>query len=1027
MVERETPWGEAAPSQPSLPDQLPSGPAKPGPRGRTSGPARGGPKPSSLDALLITSLSERPGAGQRELAEDTGASQPTVSRALLRLVSAGWLTANAPMWPSHRKGQRYLLTPEGEARAKAFREELLGIPVGKEGLTLRDLSELHPGARLAELLRDLRDRPVGTLLAAPPVRPAAAPERPQAGSDTDPLVGRWAERQELLRLVSALQAPHPKSGAVFLLGSPGAGKSRLMRFVREVADRRGVLSREVRVTATPAFPFAPLNALFDADHLFTRGAEVTPYRRATVYLSRLEEDARRGVRLFVVEDLQSASPSVVTLLGLLLHRLAWLDPPVAFVVGVRRGDAPLTSELSGLLEDVASRRLSDCSTLELPPLRASESWELASLTLGERTATLRDRIAEVVARSGGNPLFLLEELRELQSLGPGSGVSEKEPPQLRGMGQPVPATLTRIVETRISRLPPRLQTLLEMAALLGTEFDLIPLEMLAAKAQWGNAKEVREALHELMAHWEFVRPAGTHRATFAHPLFREVLRDRNPHHVEWNRFLADWWARHHPAEVERVLSFHYRARDGSRIVPWAQKAVELALEQQAWENAEVYLGWLREVLGGGRAALSVRAPLELRTALTMRWAGAGRAAERVLRSMMREELPADICWEARVLLLSLMSANDPAAARARLRNVLGLRGRALPPAWRGAFLVQAAWLSLRGGQVSHALQQSGLALALLDRRPVRDYWTELGRITQATALYHLGREEEALAAASKFRTPKDPKAGRSLQIQLFNLRGRVWLTLGRPRQARREFRRGYELAREWGTVDSHGLLLVNLALSELTLEDLPEAERLTSRCIELGERFGHPLLRAWGVFRKAQIEFRQGNPEAEPLFATAERLFAELEMEGAARVARTYLIYLRADRKDPRSAVDALHRLGTRFSDVQGEERPPIDLFVAALWEKVPRPPLAQEAIERALRDARRRRHALFEAHALACLAVWHSRWGSQGMAAPLTRAARKIYARIGVPGLPGAELFMPPGISSVRGADAPAPRRKSA
>jgi DNA-binding CsgD family transcriptional regulator len=302
------------------------------------------------------------------------------------------------------------------------------------------------------------------------------------------VVGRDAELAELERALAG--AREAKGGAIFLIGEPGIGKSRL---AIEAAGR--AFAANMRVlrgrgsTIGPTVPFRPLaEALLS---LFRSGdppadAELGPYKPV---LGRLIPDWNEGGAesaslvvlaeavlrltgiigrgrgcLVVLEDLQDADAETLAVLEYLLDNLD--TQPTVLVTTIR-------NEPCGALDlarSAAGRRAG--SVLELDRLGPSEIGKLVASCLetspGQVPAPALERLW---AGSAGNPFVVEELLHGMVSTGllvPGSD-------GWRVVGEihtEVPATLVRSIALRADRLGPQGRRLLSTAAVLGNRFPL---------------------------------------------------------------------------------------------------------------------------------------------------------------------------------------------------------------------------------------------------------------------------------------------------------------------------------------------------------------------------------------------------------------------------------------------------------------------------------------------------------------------------------------------------------------------------
>ena len=351
------------------------------------------------------------------------------------------------------------------------------------------------------------------------------------------LVGR---RWEMSAVEGQLDRAIDGHGAVVaLVGSPGIGKSRLVREVAAMAAARGVdvftafceshasdipfrvvarllraatgvgdldasaARRQVRARVPDAEPEDLL--LFD-DLLGIADPEVAlpkidpdARRRRLTALVNAASLARKTPAVYVVEDAHWIDEVSESMLADFLTVIPQ-TPSLVLVTYRREYDGALT-------------RAHGQQTIALEPLIDPETAALVSELLGQDPSLggLPDTIA---ARAAGNPFFAEEIVRELAERGvlrgqrgaymSAAGVAEVS----------VPATLQATIAARIDRLDPKAKRTLGAAAVIGSRFGLDLLTSLG----------VEPAVADLVAAEliDQVRFTGRPEYGFHHPLIRAV-------------------------------------------------------------------------------------------------------------------------------------------------------------------------------------------------------------------------------------------------------------------------------------------------------------------------------------------------------------------------------------------------------------------------------------------------------------------------------------------------------------------------
>jgi ABC-type transport system substrate-binding protein/class 3 adenylate cyclase len=459
-------------------------------------------------------------------------------------------------------------------------------------------------------------------------RVAGEREAPTQAAAT-PLVGR---ESELARLEEVLGELVEGRGAIVVLtGEPGIGKSRLKTEARERFHERVRFVEGHAVSYAAEIPYWPVRDLLrdwlalgvsepEARMRLELRAGVTaalgdeadeayPFIASMLGLSlepelerRLHELSRDSVRqqtfdatyrlvcalaqeqplCLVLEDLHWADEATTALVEALLPAS---EDAVAIVLSFRaEGDHPALD-----LADRARRRYRHrFLELELEPLSPDAARELAVATA---QAELPEQVADLLAeRSGGNPFFLEEALRDLiergvlRRLNGGFELAD-------GDRIAVPTLVQEALQARLDRLPREARNVVMTAAVVGRSFEMPLLERLIP------AVDLRPALSELqqleLVVEESRRPAPQYR--FRHGLVQEVAYRRlvEAQRRELHRAVGDALEELHrdsPEEVLGLLARHYsEAHEPERAVEYLLKAGDAARALYADEEAlELY-------------------------------------------------------------------------------------------------------------------------------------------------------------------------------------------------------------------------------------------------------------------------------------------------------------------------------------------------------------------------------------------------------------------------------------------------------
>ncbi len=415
--------------------------------------------------------------------------------------------------------------------------------------------------------------------------------------DATRFVGREAE---LAILTTALDRARAGRGSVIaIVGEPGVGKSRL------VAELRNALPPQVdRMTARcasyeQATPYALIAdfirgafgihaaddeaaataALQEGLKRYTAAIDATV---AAVVLeimgyperSILDPERKRALLVgFLRSMLQHAAARAPFLLA--AEDLHWADDASLGVLGELVGDAPslaclfLTTSRTGWTPAWTSERI------DLAPFDDAGGRELieAVLQLPVETA-LADR---VLARTGGNPFFIEEVVRELQSAG---GLLEQDgriSADARAT-EHLPATITEVLEARLDRLSDAATRVVRPAAVIGRTFWYRVLAQLLPEGSVSNGLGILEAEQFVVA--RAMTPELTY--AFRQALIRDVAYQvqlvsvRRKTHAAVGRAIESLFGDRLDEFID-LLAYHYeRGDDPTKALEWLMRAGDRA-------------------------------------------------------------------------------------------------------------------------------------------------------------------------------------------------------------------------------------------------------------------------------------------------------------------------------------------------------------------------------------------------------------------------------------------------------------------
>jgi DNA-binding SARP family transcriptional activator/tetratricopeptide (TPR) repeat protein len=471
--------------------------------------------------------------------------------------------------------------------------------------------------------RELHELELAMLTQDPSLeRPGARPAPRAAGI----FVGRDEELTALLAALEQAQAGH---GSVCLIsGEPGIGKSRLAdELTAHARDRDfGVLrGRCWEAGGAPGYwPWVQVLAAY------VRGVEPDMLRRRlgpgapelAELLPELHEvlgelpspavrdpQARR-FRLFdaaaallravaaeerpllvVLDDLHAADEPSLLLLQFLAGTV--VDTRIV-VVGAYRdteiGPAHPGHPLDRLIGDLVSERA--VARIALEGLRRDDVGTYVELSEGRRPT--EPTIDSIHRSTAGNPLFVVETVRLLSIEG---RLDRAE------SGTTVPAGVREAIDRRLERLPEATREALNIASVLGREFDPQVLERLRPE------DDVAGALDEAIAARLVTAAPGTPGLLgFSHELVRDALYDALAprRRRELHGGIATELERSHAADpgphLAKLAQHFFEAVSTDHAVEYANLGAERAASQLAYEEAaRLYRLGIQALERGGAA------------------------------------------------------------------------------------------------------------------------------------------------------------------------------------------------------------------------------------------------------------------------------------------------------------------------------------------------------------------------------------------------------------------------------------------
>jgi predicted ATPase len=550
--------------------------------------------------------------------------------------------------------------------------------------------------------------------------------------------------------------------------------------------------------------------------------------------------------LFVVEDLHWADAASVELLCDLVDQLA--DQRLMVLVSHRPDTCPQ------LLARAAQ------SIIRLVPLSPDDTRALVGGLFGEVAGTtfitLRDL---VVARAGGNPLFVEEIIRSLVGRGLLVRQGQRWVCTAACEAVDVPSTLHGLLLSRIDRVPAQARRVLQEAAVLGTHFDSWLLCALSSDAAGIEAALKRLVEAELIQ--EIGQGREGNRYRFTHALVHEVvyqnllLSRRTELHERAGRAL-ETVVGPHPERLSdlEALGHHWSlAHDKRKGADYLVAAGDRARAIYANDDAiRHYERALRTLSGCQHCAGQV---IAARERLADLMAPTGRREQALAHyEAVRQELEAaqDRAGAARLYrkIGGLhWESGDRELAGACLDKGLDRLGHDGNPIERAQLFQEVGRLAFRGGDNAKAIAWAERALveavneqaaaAGLERAREVATMRAQAHNTLGVALARTGRLVEAVDQIERSIQLAEDHGMLQATCRGYTNLGVLYSSLD-PRRSIETCLKGIETAKKVGDLGFQSRLYANLAVSYCALTDRCEAEGIEAaqKAIDLDRRLG---------------------------------------------------------------------------------------------------------------------------------------------------------------------------------------------
>jgi adenylate cyclase len=576
---------------------------------------------------------------------------------------------------------------------------------------------------------------------------------------------------------------------------------------------------------------------------------------------QMNGDARnRRLRELVRQLVQATNrvPSVV-----LVEDLHWIDPASAVFLETLVDAIPASGGLvvANFRPEYRASWMTGSSYRQLPlaPLPAESLQVLLTELLGHDASL--DGLADLIAeRTGGNPFYIEEVVRELVESGTLVGAKGAYS-MAREIGElPVPPTVQAILAARIDRLPPEAKATLQTAAAVGSEVSRALLTQVVDLSEHALDAAITSLIENEFIHETALYPEQVF--GFRHRLTQEVA---------YGSQLAPARARAHTAVAIGLQATEPdRLDENSGLIAQHYAHAGDALQAAQWHLRAVFWSGLRDPMSSIRHALEV---VELDRDLPEGPEADGvRLTARLYVTTMG--------WRVGAEPLTIRKAFDEGVLIAErngdqtMLSLLHASFAACPLTCEGRF-IEGKWIATEGARLADAVGDPGLQ-ALSKVILIYCLWLE-GRLADVVAMcddvIELTADDPDIPFADIVANPR---------VWALTARAPSLLSLGRPDEAHQAIEEALALAADldeemlgWAHMFAATFYLIDV---DRPIDGLVEH---TTASAEIAERLGDAFSRSWGRYWSAYAALRSGH--AEVAIDEFTRALGEIHDRGAGR------------------------------------------------------------------------------------------------------------------------------------------------
>ncbi len=599
----------------------------------------------------------------------------------------------------------------------------------------------------------------------------------------------------------------------------------------------------------------------------------------------LKMEARRKPLVVILEDLHWADEVSLDLLRFLIQEID--DTPI-LLLSVSR---PLEEGRLAAIVDLGRKRLGDrCSVLELSGLDEDQCAELLGHLLGTDALSSRLR-GPIVSRSAGIPFYIEEILRMLidrqllyQSEGQWRLANDFE-----RAGLSIPETLQDLMMARIDRLDPDQRLVLQIASVIGRQFNLDLLELALKNFEIKQLDLVVAGLVEKA----FILPLSSDDREY---IFRHVLtsdaiyrtllrRDLSKFHTLVGEALESLYSDELENHVEILASHFLRSSRLDKALHYLILAGEKSAGDYANDQANRHFSEARHLLSlvehTPEQALRVLVGLGDVFTFTGEYEAARESYREALQVIESTQPFADVKRHSAVhrkIGTTYERQGDFDRALEHLVEASKALGKTafLAPGSKAEILNDLGWIYFLRGNFEEAQKNLMIGLSLVegtsDYRIVASIHNRLGAVAYQKRDY-----EEAASHVRKSLALREMIGDLSGVARLYNNLGLLSLMAGDLREAEENFHRSSELLEKLGDAEGIALTNINIGLVKCDRGHFEAARMFLEKARAVADQIGHRFYLALSSLYLGRLNTcSQQYAEAARLLSASLALFDEL-------------------------------------------------------------------------------------------------------------------------------------------------------